>query len=49
MHEGDVFFIAKTLGKTLFHFQTDQSGHGPAGQHRQMENAPSPDYWFSQF
>ena len=31
MHERDGF-SAKTLGKSLFHFQTDWSGNGPAGQ-----------------
>ena len=31
MHEGDNF-SAKTLGKSLFHFQTDRSDLGPAGQ-----------------
>ena len=31
MHERDGF-SAKTLGKSLFHFQTDWSGKGPAGQ-----------------
>ena len=29
---GKCFFSAKTLGKSLFHFKTDWSGHGPAGQ-----------------
>ena len=40
MHEGDGF-SAKTLGKSLFHFQTDWSGKGPAGQFWQMESAQS--------
>ena len=42
-------FFSKNSRKSLFHFQTDQSGHGPAGQHRKMESAPSPDYWLSQY
>ena len=40
MHEGDNF-CAKTLGKSLFHFQTDWSDLGPAGQFRQMESSLS--------
>ena len=31
MNEGDGF-LPKTLGKSLFHFQNDRSGHGQAGQ-----------------
>ena len=31
MQEGESL-LAKTLGKSLFHFQTDWSGYGPAGQ-----------------
>ena len=31
MPQGDGF-SAKTLGKSLVHFQTDWSGNGPAGQ-----------------
>ena len=42
MHEGDGF-TAKTLGKSLLHFQTDWSGKGPAGQFWQMESAQSKD------
>ena len=42
MHERDGF-SAKTLGKSLFHFQTDWSGKGPAGQFWQMESAQSKD------
>ena len=38
MHEGDNF-SAKTRGKSLFHFQTDWSDKGPAGQFWQMESA----------
>ena len=34
-------FSAKPLGKSLFHFQTDWSGYGPAGQFWQMESALS--------
>ena len=37
MHEADKF-LAKTLGKSLFHFQTDWSDKGPAGQFWQMES-----------
>ena len=33
------FFSAKTLRKSRFHFQTDWSGSGPAGQFWQMESA----------
>ena len=39
MLEGDRF-LAKTLGKSLFDFQTDWSGNGPAGQFWQRESAP---------
>ena len=42
MHKRDGF-SAKTLGKSLFHFQTDWSGKGPAGQFWQMESAQSKD------
>ena len=42
MHERDGF-SAKTLGKSLFHFQTDWSGKGPAGQFWQIESAQSKD------
>ena len=42
MHEGDGF-SAKTLGQSLFYFQTDWSGKGPAGQFWQMESAQSKD------
>ena len=38
MHEGDGF-LAKPLGKSRFHFQTDWSSHVPAGQFCQMECA----------
>ena len=38
MHEGDGF-SAKTLGKSLFHFQNDSSIHDLAGQFWQMESA----------
>ena len=31
MNEGDGFLL-KTLGKSLFHFQNDRSGHVQAGQ-----------------
>ena len=41
MHERDGF-SAKTLGKSLFQFQTDWSGNGPAGQFRQIESALGP-------
>ena len=33
-----LFFSAKTLEKSRFHFQTDWSGNGPAGQFWQMES-----------
>ena len=38
MHEGDGF-SAKTLGKSLFHFQNDSSIHDLACQFWQMESA----------
>ena len=38
MHEGDGL-SAKTLGKSLFHFQTDWQSNGPADQFCQMESA----------
>ena len=38
MHEGNRF-KSKTLGKSLFHFQNDPTGHGPAGQFRLLESA----------
>ena len=38
MHEGNRF-KSKTLGKSLFHFQNDPTGHGPAGQFRRLESA----------
>ena len=34
-------FLAKTLGKIVFHFQNDWSGYGPAGQFWQMESVLS--------
>ena len=34
-------FLAKTLWKSLFHFQTDWSGNGLAGQFWQMESTVS--------
>ena len=40
MHEG-ACFSAKTLGKTLFLCQNDQSGHGPAGQFWLLESTLS--------
>ena len=39
MHQGNGC-LAKTLGKSVFHYQTDWSGNGPAGQFWQMESAP---------
>ena len=44
MHEGDGF-LAKTLGKSRCHFQTDWSSHGPAGQFWQMESTLSAILW----
>ena len=38
MHKGNPF-SSKTLGKSLFHFQNDQSGHGLAGQFSLLESA----------
>ena len=40
MHEGEHFSL-KTLGKSFFHFQTDWSGNGLAGQFWQMERLAS--------
>ena len=37
MHERESL-SAKTLGKSLFHFQTDWSGNGLAGQSGQIKN-----------
>ena len=41
MNEGDGF-SSKTLGKSLFHFQNERSGHGQAGQFRLLESAWCP-------
>ena len=38
MHQGDGS-SAKTLGKSLFHFQTDWSGNGRGGQFWQVKSA----------
>ena len=38
MHQGNGY-SAKTLGKSVFHYQTDWSGNGPASQFWQMESA----------
>ena len=38
MHKGNPF-SSKTLGKSLFHFQNDQSGHGLAGRFSLLESA----------
>ena len=38
MHEGERF-SAKTLGTSVFHFQSDWSGYETAGQFGQMESA----------
>ena len=37
MHQGNGC-SAKTLGKSVFHYQTDWSDNGPAGQFCQMES-----------
>jgi len=37
MHKGNPF-SSKTLGKSLFHFQNDQSGDGLAGQFSLLES-----------
>ena len=40
MHQGNGC-SAKTLGKSVFHYQTDWSSNGPAGQFWQIENVLS--------
>ena len=41
-------FLAKTLGKSLFHCQNDQSGHGPASQFWLWESALSAEVIITQ-